>query len=334
MTQRELAGRMDRPVQTINEIVKGRKAVSDETAIGLERVLGTPARIWLQLEAYYQLARARIAEEDELREQVPLLARFPTAEMERRGWMPRANRDVDRVRNLLNFFGVANLGLWQEQYRALGFRVTPGAKIDEFALGAWLRRGEIEGLAIETEPYDEATFRHALQEIRGFTAQSPEEFSRRLEELCAGAGVAVVVIRELPKTGANGAARWLHRSKALIQLNLRYRWADIFWFTFFHEAGHVLSHDLRRPFVDLAGRRRANVQETEADVFAQETLIPAEDWDRFLSESSIDASSINRLAVLCRIDPGIVVGRLQHEELVPWRSPLARLRTRFAWTEV
>ena len=59
MTQTELSRRMERPVQVINEIVRGKKSVSAETALGLERVLGTSARTWMNLQSNYQLVKAR-----------------------------------------------------------------------------------------------------------------------------------------------------------------------------------------------------------------------------------------------------------------------------------
>ena len=59
MSQRKLAAAMKRPVNTINEIVSGRKAITPRTALGLEQVLEVPAHIWLRLEADYRLALER-----------------------------------------------------------------------------------------------------------------------------------------------------------------------------------------------------------------------------------------------------------------------------------
>ena len=59
MTQTELIRRLQRPVHVINEIVRGKKSVSAETALGLERVLGTSARTWMNLQSNYQLVKAR-----------------------------------------------------------------------------------------------------------------------------------------------------------------------------------------------------------------------------------------------------------------------------------
>jgi HTH-type transcriptional regulator / antitoxin HigA len=61
ITQKELARRMSRPLNAINEIVKGKKAITAETALQLEAVMPEiPARFWLNLETDYQLTKALI----------------------------------------------------------------------------------------------------------------------------------------------------------------------------------------------------------------------------------------------------------------------------------
>jgi HTH-type transcriptional regulator / antitoxin HigA len=62
LSQRELARRMGRPIGAINEIIKGKKAITAETALQLEEAIpGIPARFWLNLETDYQLTKALIA---------------------------------------------------------------------------------------------------------------------------------------------------------------------------------------------------------------------------------------------------------------------------------
>lgn len=330
MTQTELARRMERPVQVVNEIVRGRKAISEETALGLERVLGTPARVWLNLQSMYGLVRARLAEEAALGEQAAWLERFPVQEMARRGWIEQEGAVADRVRSLLQFLGLQSFSHWDERQAALGFRLSPKAKTDRFALHAWVRRGEIEGRSLPADPYDEARFRSALAEIRGLTAE--RDFRERAVSLCASAGVALAIVPELPKTGAQGAARWLTPEKALIQINIRYRWADVFWFTFFHEASHVLMHRQKELFVDVRRGMARDAREDEADRFAADFLIPPERWAAFVGARPHTAARVRAFAAGEGIAPGIVVGRLQHERLIP-HDRLNDLRERLEYAD-
>ena len=333
MSQTELARRMGRPAQVVNEVVNKKKALTEETALELERVLGTPASVWVHLEARYHLALARAAEVRALRTQLEWLERFPVREMERRGWIPAVSEASEKVRALLRFFGVASFSNWDEYQEALGFRITGNARVDTGALAAWVRKGEIDGAGLDTADYAESSFRQVLERARTLTEHPPQRAWSELQSLCAEAGVAAVVVREFPKIGANGVARWLTPQKALIQLNLRYRWADIFWFTFFHEAAHVLMHETRRVFVEIEGNPRRDPHEAEADHLAEELLIPADAWEQFILRSEFSSQALQEAASELGIHPGVVVGRLQHLGLVPWRSNLNSIRSRLAWVE-
>lgn len=315
MTQSELARRMERPVQVINEVVRGHKAISNETALGLERVLGTPARVWLNLQSMHDIVHARLAEEEALEAQAGWLTRFPVREMVKRGWLTSGDSVADQVRALLEFFGRQSFAGWGERQEALAFRLSPKARTDQFALHAWVRQGEIEGRAAPTEPYSEARFREALVDIRRLTTE--QDFWEPMQQLCSSAGVALVAVPEFPKTGAQGVARWLNAEKALIQINLRYRWADIFWFTFFHEACHVLEHPQKEVFVDVSRGMERDEREQDADRFAADYLISPSEWAPFATSEPHTAAKVREFASDVGIASGIVVGRLQHEKLIP-----------------
>ena len=256
LSQREFAERMQRPPQVINQIIREKKSITPETALGIEKVLGIDAQFWVNLQGIYDLVVARMAEDEQLEEQREWLRRFPVRDMEKLGWIDEYSRVAARLRELLKFFGIPSFGALEPTTEAIGLRVTEKARVDQWALRAWLRQGERLALGRATSPFQPAQFSAATDEIRSLTTASPEVFCPRMQALCAAAGVVLIAVPHLPKTGANGVARWLDPGKAMIQLNLRYRWADIFWFTFFHEADHVMQRrdqsDLRR-----LGRRRS-----------------------------------------------------------------------------
>src|SRR5947209_17876000 len=92
ITQAELAERTGRPKKTINEIVQGKAAITPETALQLERVLGVPASFWNNLERSYQAAQARDQERTSLAEHVSWLRTLPVNEIIKRGWI-KAHKD-------------------------------------------------------------------------------------------------------------------------------------------------------------------------------------------------------------------------------------------------
>ena len=334
MTQKELAARLGRPPQVINEIIRAKKAITPETAIGLANVLGIDAQFWINLESDYRMTMARNRERDMLLENVQWLQHYPIREMIERGWIEAGKDKPNKVKALLRFLGVsaAEPRVYQE---VVGFRITEAAqqRVSPGALAVWLRKGESDAQAIRTTDYDESVFRQSLTKIRQMTELPPQEFIPAMTALCAEAGVAFCMVQELPKSGANGATRWLTDQKALIQMSIRHKWADVFWFTFFHEACHLLQHRRQRRIVidGLCTDPNMAALEAEADAFARDFLIPAEEWRPFCDEGRFSEDSVGAFAGSVGIAPFIVVGRLQKESLIGY-SRLASIKRRYQWT--
>jgi hypothetical protein len=268
-----------------------------------------------------------------LADETELLRLFPIKKMIEFGWLKAARSKIDQLRELLGYFGAAG----PEQLKTLclhqqaAFRKSDGFEADTGALNAWLRQGELRGQQTDTKPYSQERFMEALHEARSLTRCKPSEFVEPLQQLCADAGVVVAFVRELPKIRASGATRWLKPDKALIQLSLRFKWADQIWFSFFHEAGHIVLHGKTDVFLDLV-KRAPGEREEEADRFARNLLIPPKDWEHFVGMGYFGAKSVTDFADQQGISPGIVVVRLQHEQRIRFSS-LTHLKPRFTWAK-
>ncbi len=333
MSQKDLASALDRPVQVVNEIINAKKAITQETALELERVLGIGAHVWAGLESTYRMTLARNREREQLRSAQAWLTELPINAMAKFGWVSKARDKEEQVREILRFFGVANVSAYRRRTPIVGFRFTEKATVSAGALAAWLRKGETEARVMETRDFNTDRLYEAALEARALTITNPDVFVPRLKLLFADAGVAFVIVPELPKTGANGVARRLAPSKALIQLNLRYKWADIFWFTLFHEVAHLLKHNKGRSIiVDGEGISSDAAIEDEANHWAGDFLINADMWRGFASMGGFTRDAIKRFAAEAGVAPGIVVGRLHRERLLPY-SRMADLKERFAWVE-
>lgn len=317
MSQAELAERTGRPKKTINEIVQGKAAITPETALQLEQVLGIPASFWNNREQHYREYLARVEETQRLANQVEWLKEVPLRDMIRRGWVSKHNDKVAQVQELLRYFGVASSQQWETLYSqtAPSFRKSPSFAGDQGAIAAWLRRGELKAQQVECATFDAKKFREVLKQARALTLHPIEVALEKLIHLCASAGVALVVVPEITGTRVSGVARWLSPTKALIQLSWRYKRDDQFWFSFFHEAAHILLHGKRNVYLDAdvnAEPATEQDSEGEADRFASEMLIPPNDWQRFLSTMDFrDIEVIKQFAAEIGIAPGIVVGKLQ-----------------------
>jgi addiction module HigA family antidote len=326
LTQADLAARMGRPVQAINEIIKGKKEITPESALAIERVLGTPAYIWVNLERGYRLNLARLADLARTEKEAQYLKGFPYKELAGLGWVKETPNRRERVEEMMRFFGVASLEMIP-LVQAAAYRRSTGRRTSPGALAAWLRRGEIEAQSLETASFIPSGLRSLLPEIRHMTCDRSSAMEERLCGLCAKVGVAVVIVPHLSGTYVQGAARWLTPNRALVQLSRRYKYADIFWFTFFHEIGHLLRHGKRETFVDIEKMTKTE-EEQEADRFAANTLISSRQFETFKTRGLYSEAAIRAFARQVGVAAGIVVGRLQHEGLLP-ATHLNRLRVKF-----
>lgn len=331
LSQAELARRAGRPVQAISEIIQGKKEITPETALALERVLGIPAHIWIRLEADYRTTKARLADRERLKAEIPLAKAYPYKAMVKYGWILTASDPVDRVQQLLRYFGVASLQHVRLLDTQPAWRRSQAISASPQALVAWLRQGEILAQQIKTEAFDAPGLMEALPVFRSFTREKPEIFLPKLRDMLAQRGIALVLVQELSKTGAHGATRWLG-PKAVLQLSIRLRWADIFWFSLFHELGHIVRHGRKAKFIE-SDTTTADEQEREADAFASRHLLPERAYKKFVrTKTPFSTAIVKSFAADIGVHPGIVVGRLQHEQLLP-HSHLNRLRVQYQWAE-
>ncbi|NOT60878.1 MAG: HigA family addiction module antidote protein [Acidobacteria bacterium] len=331
MSQAAFAQRTGRPKKTINEIIRGKATITPETALQFEKVLGLSASFWMRRESNYREALARQQEQLALAKQADILKRFPLREMKRRGFLPTTASPVQQLDLLLKFFGVASaeqLRSYCEPQPAFSFRKAHNH--NPAAAAAWLRIGESEAQRMPCAAYDEEKFQAALRQVRTLTLEAPEVFQPQMARLCANAGVAVVFVREFPGAGISGATRWLKVDKAMVQLSLRYKTDDQLWFTFFHEAAHVLLHGRSEVFIEnevMIGQK-----EDQANRFAADWLIPPAQLAVFVTAAGkhFSKAQIREFAQQLGIAPGIVVGRLQHEGCLP-RTHCNDLKRKLIW---
>jgi HTH-type transcriptional regulator/antitoxin HigA len=337
MTKDDLARRMDRPAPKLSAIFKGHKAITPDTALRLEKVVGVPAHIWTGLEAEYRLALARIQdtkEHEQLKAETRFVTRYRYAELVKMGIVEKFTRPADKVIALQNFFGVTSLETipslkrYQPAFRT-GRKTTKG-HIPE-AIASWLRVGERAAARMHCTPFHRATLEKTVGEIRAMTRQSPEQFQDALHKILADSGIALVICPHMPSTGIHGATFWMGPEKAVVMMTIRYKWADIFWFSLYHELGHVLLHGCSTVVLEgKDGDTQFMKREAQANKFAANTLIPKKAIKAFIDSGSYYDDDIQHFADRLGIDPGIVVGRLQNDGLLEpsWHN---NLRKRFEW---
>jgi len=337
MSKDELARRMGRPAPKLSAIFKGEKAITPDTALQLEKVVGVPAHIWTGLEAEYRLTLARqqeILEQKKLQEESNLVTNFRYADLVKLNVIKKKTRPIDKVLELQKFFGVTSLkNIFNLRRYQPAFRLGKDKKkkISSEAIASWLRIGEIRAQRRIIPPFDKNKLKQAIQAIRDLSKKNPKKFQDKLHQKLADAGVALILCPHLSGTYAHGATFWLGKDKAVIMMTIRGKWADIFWFSLFHELGHILLHDRNSVFLETDQNKQAlNEKEKEADQYAADMLIPPSDYKPFIEKRNFYKDNIVQFADKVKIPPGIVVGRLQHEGHIKseWHNDL---RVRYDW---
>jgi HTH-type transcriptional regulator / antitoxin HigA len=331
ISQSELARRMGRPTKTINEIVNGKAAITPQTAIQLERVLGTSARFWVNAEAAYRHDLARFAEAEALEGWAAWLNSFPVKELVREKLLDRAPV-ARQVEQLLQFFGVGSPEAWeaawgktQVAYRQAGGEFSPESRT------VWLRWGELVAAENPVAPFDRDGARRAMgQAVRLSVLTPPEAAVDELRELLSEVGVSLVLLPEISGTRLSGAAHWPSPDRPIVQLSGRHRSDDHFWFTALHELAHMVDSP-QRDFADVAsadGRRLEpsldsadEEAEERANRMAREALVPSDALQSFLEHGRPDdRKAVRAFARELGVAPGIVVGRLQRDGLLDWKE--------------
>lgn len=334
MSQAHLAERTGLSRKTINGIISGREPITPDTAIQLEKVFRVPARFWLNLQKNHEEHAARLRERKRLADHSDWLDEMaiPVKELVARNAIPRYKEKTDILAAALQFFGVAGPeefeSVWKDTHETCRYRKSDKRNLRFGAVAAWLRLGEIKAAAIPCEPFDKKRLASVVPEIRALAPDSIVSSLPRISQLLSDCGVALVLEPGIPGAPVYGATRRLTASsaKAILQMSLRGKDDGNFWFTLFHELGHLLLHNRQDIFLECDGFGKSD-KEQEADVFAQDILINPDAYGMFLAAHGagnrprpipISKRHICDFAKQVAVSPGVVVGRLQRDGWLPY----------------
>lgn len=334
MTQKELAARIGVTPKHLNLIISGQQGISAETAFKLEKVFSLSASFWNNLQRQYDEDKMAILEEKQISEEEKNIYDAGVySQIVSLGYLPRESKIERKIIQLRGFFGVSSLLNVEPAIQANAlFRRSMKVATNNFALAAWMKICEIEtdAIAVQTALNLEA-LKNRLKEIKNLNILSdPNEIMQNLEKIFAECGVAFAVVKSIKGAPVQGFIRRIN-NKVRLCLTLRYNYADIFWFTLFHEIGHLLDKH-NEFFVDFSSTDHTANIEKIADDFAMQQLIDKFAYSQFVREQNFSRTAIQRFAEQVGVHPGIVVGRLHHDQTLP-NSQFNDMRLRYCWAE-
>ncbi|WP_101047931.1 ImmA/IrrE family metallo-endopeptidase [Macromonas nakdongensis] len=327
----DLAQALGVSLESLSQLFDGELPITAARAKCLTGVVGASERFWLAREAQYRRDLQTLQADNR-----QWVSNLPFADMARYGWLKAATSTNEKLQHALEFFQVSTVDEWRDAWLSdqtgiTAYRTSPAFTTQSASVAAWLRQGELAAAELSVGTWSRECFERLLPSLKPLTRlHEPAEFIPQLQELCAACGVAVIIVRAPRGCPASGATR-VKNGKAILQLSVRYLRDDSFWFTFFHEAGHLVLHE-DRLFLEWSDRRELDShEEGEANKFAGQLLIPPSE-EAALRTLPHEYRNIMRFAKNLSISPGIVVGQLQHRGLLR-QDKLNFLKKRYSWAE-
>ena len=307
MSQKEFAARMNMSEKHISKLINGEVQLTPDCAVRLEMVLGVYAKFWNNLEAVYREKLIKVEAENSMEQDEEIARQFPYSEMAKYGWVPVTRNIKEKVINLRKYFGVVELSLLgNRQITRIACRRLAVTEKSDLALMAWAQRAKVIARGMEAKPINVKRLTGKLDEIRNMTLMTPEQFCPKLNFLLSECGVALVFLPHLSGSFLHGAT-FLDGNKIVLGLTARGSDADKFWFSLFHELGHIILGHIGN------ADGTSEQDEDAANEWAKDQLIPADAFINFREKRVFSIDAVNAFAKLIHIAPGIVVGRLQSE---------------------
>jgi len=339
MNQRELADRLNTTEKKISELVNGNILLDDELIDGLSLALGTSTALWKNLNEKYLTTKRQVEREQQL-EQERVIQRQLDYKFWQQLGLVKPTRNIDeKIMALKRILHISNLEVLEKRDFLVQYKtaVTEVKNINVINSNAWVQTALNLGNQEVVDIIDLSYLKSALPEIKAMTLASPAEFMPRLQAIFKQSGVAFVMMPNLKNCGINGAVKWLGKEKVLLALNDRRKYADVFWFALFHEIRHIFQqkkgHIIVSTDKNIGIESPLNLEELErdADDFSRDFLISPVDYKKFVQTFDFSDAAVVAFAQRIHVHPGIVVGRLQRDQLVKF-SQLNHLRQKYQVT--
>lgn len=319
---KEFALRTGKPEKTIIAVLNEESSLTPEMAVLFENVTKIPADFWINKQARYNEFIARKRHAEAIAEAEEWVKEFPYAEMAKHNWVSPTRNIEEKTINLLSYFGVASHTAWEKLYMESELKVAAYTSLkhthEPHAISAWLRQGELQAKKTEVPDFESKKLKSNIPAMRKLMVEQPVNFFEQLQQLCFEAGVILLFTPKLPKVPLSGSTRWINENP-LIQLTARYGQNDRFWFTFFHELGHIILHGKKYISLENVDFAAADPEkEQEAHDFAVKHTFSKKQEEKLLSEhpNSISADDIVNYAHEFNTHPAMIIGRLQFLKLI------------------
>ena len=316
LTQEDFAKRLDTTPKNLSLLIRGEQSLSIDIAMKLSRMIGTSVSYWLNLQNAYDALVAEFKSENELAEERVVFESLDYKYFRDNYGLPNLPRKTDdQIKIVRLFLNVATLKVLTKRDMAVNFRSSTEelSKNSIIKANAMVQIATNKALRVDAPKFSKQKFEKAVSYALSLT-EKHEDFYPLVYKEFLDAGVVLVILPNLPGSKINGATKKIG-DNIMLMVNDRRLYADSFWFTLSHEIGHIMNGDYGISFEKETGE-----QESLADIFAEDNLIPREQYTKFIEQNVFNLNTICRFAKQINRDPGIVLGRLQNDMLVDYND--------------
>lgn len=321
LNQRALAKELGVQPSFLNEIIKGKRPITADIAILLEKALGISADYWMKFQSQYEIDRARVKQKNikKLRniEIWGIIKDYvPVRYFKKHTYLiDELEADIKAIKNIYNVETVDELVASFSKDKFAYYRKSDKLKIDEKNMFAWSSLAQFEAKNQKANTFNFDNLNQLCIRLNELFHENSDTINR-VQSLLNQFGVKMVLIDKLEKTPIDGFSFWSNKNP-VIALTLRHSRIDNFAFTVMHEIGHIdlhLRNDRNKKFMDLTKKKNVDQCEKEADNYAQEALIPKPIWQNILDNHlPLDDDKIIALGTEYGINPAILLGRVSYE---------------------
>lgn len=333
MLQEELAERTGFSAKHISEVVNGKKGISPKLAKSLEYVFGIPATFWINLQGIYDKEIIEFEEKNnisknefEIVKKIKPILQYAVSKK----IVENYSNEVEAVLLTRNICGVKDLNYVEKILsNQVAYRTAENQKIDQYVLYVWQRVCELIATNNTIEKkYEIEKLKENLENIKQLMfEENPNIMIKKLKEIFANCGIIFELVKHFSGAPVQGFIE-KKNNKIILCMTIRKSYADIFWFTLFHEIGHILNGDIEYNKIDYYIDNEE--KENEADIFAKNYLINCEEYKEFLDKGDFTETSVKKFAKLQRVEPFIIIGRLQKDNILKYNM-FNNLKTRYKW---
>ena len=313
LTQEDFANRLGTTPKNISYIIRGEQSISMDIANKLSRMSGTSVKYWLNLQNEYDTIVFEIKNLQEINEEREVFKSLKYSYFRDNFNLPDVPGKIDeQIKYVREFLNVSSLTVFKKKDMYVNFRKADLNQTEINTIKANIMvqiAANISLKEVDIPKYDKKSFLKAIEYALTLT-KDHKEFYKIIKKEFYKCGVDLIVLPNLLGSKINGASKKIG-DHVMLMVNDRNSNSDSFWFTLFHEIGHIINGDFGISFEKEEGKEEEN-----ANKFAEDKLIPSKDYVQFIEKRDFTLESLINFANTIDRDPGIVLGRLQKDKLI------------------